>query len=689
MVRGENVTIIDRGPEVHLRSWFNDPYNDAISAARTCYSSRVIEPDEVTEQQRENIGPLTFEGGHHTVYQHATFEFGLSGISRQLVWAFLHGFPYYNTEQQSQRYVRLNEITAHVPPTLQGREREIFCASIERSWRAYRGLTEYLTPVTQRILSDLWRLPTRKSTAFGKNIAREAGKRAIETARYVIPIACHTAMVYTVSGLVLHRLRRMVRVGDVPREAAEVVGRMVEAVERVDTDFFKRIGEPPRAFEEVIENQIAPPGVGDAGGAETFDKSLNGCSSRLIDYSIRAPEVIADAIRHVLGRFDLDDDAALQIALDPAKNKYRVDTLNISTHTPIMRTLAHAHYTFRKKLSHTADSQDQRHRTVPGSRPLLSRTVPGHVDVIEPEMIRDNPECHALFSDAMGEGVARTRSASHRRRRARARALRHSQRGSGSIRRVGCVARPSPQMDDANLFERAARNLAGVDGRDQTSRCRAPEPHSPHRAAVFRAHGSREPALHRRLALLWGSGMEVVPASRAGHLIPELTAPALALMLGFALLGPADASAEEPDLLAGESFGFAYGVASPHSGPTLIAAHWPPAKADAASRDPFGVTLLAAHWPPAKADAASRDPFGVTLLAAHWPPAKADAASRDPFGVTLLAAHWPPAKADAASRDPFGVTLLAAHWPPAKADAASRDPFGGHAPCCALASGQS
>ena len=54
------------------------------------------------------------------MYQHATFEFGLSGISRQLVWAFLHGFPYYNTEQQSQRYVKLNEITAHIPPIRPG-----------------------------------------------------------------------------------------------------------------------------------------------------------------------------------------------------------------------------------------------------------------------------------------------------------------------------------------------------------------------------------------------------------------------------------------------------------------------------------------------------------------------------------------------------------------------------------------
>ena len=91
---------------------------------------------------------------------------------------------------------------------------------------------------------------------------------------------------------------------------------------------------------------------------------------------MRAPEVIADAVRHVLGRLDLGDDEALALVLDPGRNRYLLDKLNVSTHSPLMRTLVHAHYTFRKKLSHTADSQDQRHRTVPGSRPLLSVSWP-------------------------------------------------------------------------------------------------------------------------------------------------------------------------------------------------------------------------------------------------------------------------------------------------------------------------
>jgi hypothetical protein len=276
-------------------------------------------------------------------------------------------------------------------------------ACLERAWHAYAELTERLTPVTRRILSDLWRLPDRQNAAFGRSVAREAEKKAIETARYVIPIACHTAMVYTVSGIVLHRLRRMARVGDVPLEALDVVNRMVAEVERHDPSFFGSVGEEPLSPEQVVEWAAAPPGVGDAAAAEAFDKSLSGLTSRLVDWSPRAPEMVARAVRNVLGRPDLDDDEALGLVLDPAHNHYRLETLNVSTHAPLSRTLAHAHYVFRKKLSHTADSQDQRHRTVPGSRPLLSRTVPAGVDVVEPELIRADPDCHALFQEVVEE----------------------------------------------------------------------------------------------------------------------------------------------------------------------------------------------------------------------------------------------------------------------------------------------
>jgi thymidylate synthase ThyX len=405
---------MDRGPEVRLRSATDRPYDDAIAAARTCYSPRVVGADEITESQRRRIGPLTFEGGHHTVFQHATFEFAISGVSRQLVWSFLHGFPYYNTEQQSQRYVRLDEVAAHVPPTLLGVAREIYVASIEDAWRGYADLAAHLAPLAHARLAALWRLSERQNVAFGKSVAREAEKKAIETARYVIPVACHTAMVYTVSGLVLHRLRRMARVGDAPDEALAVVQQMLAEVERIDPDFFRNVGEPPLESAAIPEDRMAPPGPGDPAVLEAFDKSLDGRAARLVSFSTRGPQTIADAVRHVIGRSDLSDEDALGLVLDPARNPYRLERMNVSSHAPLMRALAHAHFVFRKKLSHTADSQDQRHRTVPGSRPLLSRTVPCSVDVVEPELIRVDPACHALFREVVeAQWDARARLLAH------------------------------------------------------------------------------------------------------------------------------------------------------------------------------------------------------------------------------------------------------------------------------------
>jgi thymidylate synthase ThyX len=399
--RSEGQHRFDPGLDVRLRNFFERPYDDAISAARTCYSPRVVFADEITESQRKSIGPLTFAGGHHTVYQHATFEFALSGLSRQVVWSFLHSFPFYNSEQQSQRYVRLDEIRAHVPASLAGEALALYERAIEGAWSAYRALAARLEPITQARLADLWRLDARKNVAFGRNLGREAGKRAIETARYVIPLACHTAMVFTVSGLVLHRLRRMAAACDAPDEARALIDAMVAEVEKVDPAFFSEIGDPPLGLDGVVERQLAPPALPAAEALEAFDKSLGALRSRLIDHSLRAPDVVAEAVRNVLGRPDLAQSDALAAVLDPARNSYRLDTLNVSMHSPLMRTLEHAHYTFRKKLSHTADSQDQRHRMVPASRPLLSRTVPLHPDVVEPALIADDPAAHALFRESV------------------------------------------------------------------------------------------------------------------------------------------------------------------------------------------------------------------------------------------------------------------------------------------------
>src|SRR5260370_16458966 len=102
-------------PRVTLRNAFAHPFDSAIAAARTCYSSRLIGPEEINDKQRLNIGAATFFSGHNTVYQHAHFEFGLENINRQFVWSFLHAHPFYNSYNQSHRYAPLYRTQPSTP----------------------------------------------------------------------------------------------------------------------------------------------------------------------------------------------------------------------------------------------------------------------------------------------------------------------------------------------------------------------------------------------------------------------------------------------------------------------------------------------------------------------------------------------------------------------------------------------
>ena len=279
-------------PRVTLRNYFAHPFDSAIAAARTCYAPRLIGPEEITDKQRVMIGSATYFGGHHTVYQHAHFEFGLENISRQFVWSFLHAHPFYNSEQQSQRYVRLDRAQAYVPPVATAEnpnfdtaEREIYETAIARAWDYYRELTLLLEPNAREILSDIWHVSSMSHPKRVQKVARQSEKRAIEVARYVLPVAAFTTMVHTVSGIVLHRLWRMAAASDTPSEARLVIGEMVARVREVDPQFFDRFDnapmEDPPEWSEASRSGQAENDARAEAFAREFDTKLGGLTSQL------------------------------------------------------------------------------------------------------------------------------------------------------------------------------------------------------------------------------------------------------------------------------------------------------------------------------------------------------------------------------------------------------------------------
>ncbi|MGA1354868.1 MAG: FAD-dependent thymidylate synthase, partial [Candidatus Limnocylindrus sp.] len=92
----------------------------------------------------------------------------------------------------------------------------------------------------------------------------------------------------------------------------------------------------------------------------------------------------------------LSDADAVARLLDPQQSPYLGESLNLHTLSKGTRALELVHFTFKKKLSHSADSQAQRHRMTPGARPVLyTQITPGKPDYVTPAVFE-----HDLARDA-------------------------------------------------------------------------------------------------------------------------------------------------------------------------------------------------------------------------------------------------------------------------------------------------
>ena len=397
-------------PVVELVKAFSTPFSNAIATARTCYSGKGIVLDsaiDLTAEGRDRaIAESIYQAGHHTTFQHAQFQFALSAVSRQFIWSFLHSHPFYNSEQVSQRYVRLKPDAIYMPQ-LSAEAREVYLATVEMQLAAYRSLRESLFPTAEAEYFRLFPARGRRKEEHRKSIL----KITQEAARYVAPIATLAHLYHTVSGVTLLRYWRICEQGDVPLEQRRVVELMVNAVLAHDPQYNIVLQEPLNRSDFALFPWLEEAAPAPQFAAE-FDASLEGRTSRLIDYKANAEQVVADSVREVLGRprAELSDDEAIKLALDPTVNTLYGETLNLTTHDKLARTANHPGYTFRKKLSHAADSQDQRHRMTPGSRPALATQISGDPDYITPTLVLADEPSRRLYDESMArtwEGIGR------------------------------------------------------------------------------------------------------------------------------------------------------------------------------------------------------------------------------------------------------------------------------------------
>lgn len=136
-----NVTLIEHTP---------NPEQTVALAARLCYSPVSIDDlrDKLESTDIEQFLDKIMSLGHHSVLEHASFTFGIEGISRvtshQLVRHRIASFS-----QQSQRYVSHKDFYTSVMPATIAENQEasrIFSSMSETVHKAYAQLIEMGIP---------------------------------------------------------------------------------------------------------------------------------------------------------------------------------------------------------------------------------------------------------------------------------------------------------------------------------------------------------------------------------------------------------------------------------------------------------------------------------------------------------------------------------------------------------------
>ncbi|RPF49172.1 thymidylate synthase (FAD) [Hydrogenoanaerobacterium saccharovorans] len=226
-------------PKVTLLSYTPNPEKTVAAAAKLCYS-RVGVDDllaGLTDEKAENFVQMLSDIGHESPIEHASFTFGIEGVSRAfLAQITRHRIASYSV--QSQRYVNKALFEYVIPPEIEADEqaKSLFLNAMSETAEYYDKLSAILKEKH-----------TAAFIAEGKPQAEAeklAAKKAIEDARYVLPNACDTKMVVTMNARSLLNFFRERCCNRAQWEIRIVAEQMLALVYEVAPTLFAKAGPP-------------------------------------------------------------------------------------------------------------------------------------------------------------------------------------------------------------------------------------------------------------------------------------------------------------------------------------------------------------------------------------------------------------------------------------------------------------
>ena len=223
-----NVTLISHTP---------DPERTVAAAAKLCYSPATIDElmEGLTPEKTESFVQMLADVGHESPVEHASFTFGIEGVSRSLL-AQITRHRIASFSVQSQRYVREDRFGYVTPPEIAADPEA--AAAYERAMAAaqesYDRLVELLKARhAARLMGE--GAPEREAL-------RRAEKQAIEDARFVLPNACETKMVVTMNVRSLRNFFALRCCSRAQWEIREVADQMLALVSAVAPNLFCKAG---------------------------------------------------------------------------------------------------------------------------------------------------------------------------------------------------------------------------------------------------------------------------------------------------------------------------------------------------------------------------------------------------------------------------------------------------------------
>lgn len=254
-------------PSVTLLSCTPNPEKTVAAAAKLCYSSAGIDDlmAGLTTEKAESFVQMLAEIGHESPIEHASFTFGIEGVSRAfLAQITRHRIASYSV--QSQRYVSKANFDYIIPPEIEknARARELYLKAMECSAEYYTELSAILKETH-----------TAELTALGKtekDAQKQAEKMAIEDARFVLPNACDTKMVVTMNARSLHNFFKERCCARAQWEIREVATEMLRLVLKTAPTLFAKAG-PPCLRGACPEGKMS---CGDAARVRAYYESLRG-----------------------------------------------------------------------------------------------------------------------------------------------------------------------------------------------------------------------------------------------------------------------------------------------------------------------------------------------------------------------------------------------------------------------------